>query len=225
MTRSRTTLGLLALALATVAVLLAVAPSGNPSAASSRALNGTFRLTPGSYSGGKPHGTYFRMVYTGGRGYMPNPDSRSSNKTYTLGRPGRDGGLATGRFQPHPSPAFTSKGSARANKIIQPEPFTSINFSVATLRKDPQSKKTVAVTSARVSGRRLTVNVPGFTAEWNKQYFNQGAPKPDGSGSPATGTYNAKTKRFVLTWTRKIRGGPFNGFSGFWHLEGVFRPR
>jgi hypothetical protein len=225
MITSRTTLGLSGLALAAIAALLAIAPFGAPQAASSRALNGTFRLTPGSYSGGKPHGTYFRMVYTGGRGYMPNPDSRSRDKTYTLGRPGRDGGLATGRFQPHPAPPFTRTGSARANRIIQPEPFTSINFSVATLRKDPQSKKTVAVTSARVSGRRLTVNVPGYTAEWNRQYFNQGAPKPDGSGSPARGTYDARTKHYVLTWTSKIRGGPFNGFSGYWHLEGTFRPR
>jgi hypothetical protein len=225
MTLTRTKLGLLGLLLAAAATLLAILPGGGSQAASSSTLNGTFRLTPGTFSRGKPHGSYFRMVYAGGKGYMSNPDSRASDKTYTLGRPGRDGGLATGRFQGHPSPPFTSKGSARANLIIKPEPFTSINFSVATLKKDPQSKKTVSVTSARVSGRRLTVNVPGYTAEWNKQYFNQGAPKPDGSGSPATGTYNAKTKRYVLTWTSKIRGGPFNGFSGFWHLEGTFSPR
>ena len=106
--------------------------------------------------------------------------------------PGPRRGLATGRAPATPDAAVHEHGQRRANRIIQPEPFTSINFSVATLRKDPQSKKTVALTSARVSGRRLTVNVPGFTAEWNKQYFNQGAPKPDGSGAAATGTYNAR---------------------------------
>jgi hypothetical protein len=225
MTLTRTKLGLLGLLLAAAATLLAILPGGGPQAASSSTLNGTFRLTPGTFSGGKPHGTYFRMIFSGGRGFMPNPDSRSRNKTYTLGRPGRDGGLATGRFQGHPSPPFSSHGNALANRIIKPENYTSIAFSVATLKVDPQSKKTVSVTSARVSGRRLTVNVPGFTAEWNKQYFNQGAPKPDGSGSPATGTYNAKTKRYVLTWTSKIHGGAFNGFSGYWHLEGTFSPR
>ena len=69
------------------------------------------------------------------------------------------------------------------------------------------------------------MRVPGYTAEWNKQYFNQGAPKPDGSGQPAKGRYNARTKHFTLAWTSKIRGGPFNGFSGYWHLEGTFSPR
>jgi hypothetical protein len=202
-----------------------VASPSAPQAASSTTLNGTFRLTPGSYSGGKAHGTYYRMILARGQGYLKNPDSRSRDKTYTLGRPGRDGGLQTGRFQSHPSPAFASNGSARANLIIRPEPFTSINFSVATLPKDPQSKRKSAVTTARVSGRRLTVNVEGWTAEWNKQYFNQGAPKPGGAGRPATGTYNAKTKHFVLTWTSKVSGGPFNGFSGYWHLEGTFSPR
>ncbi|HUR85708.1 MAG TPA: hypothetical protein VMY78_10220 [Solirubrobacteraceae bacterium] len=218
----RTVTGLAGLALVAGAVAVAGAPSN---AASSKTLNGTFRLTPGSFKDGKARGTWFRMINPGGKGYFANPDSRAKNRTYTLGRPGTDGGLATGRFQSHPDPPFDGKGNARAKRIIQPESYTAINFSVATLKKDPQSKKTVSVTSASVDGKRLTVRVPGYTAEWNKQYFNQGAPKPDGSGRAATGTYNSRTRRFVLEWTSKISGGAFNGFSGFWHLEGKFSPR
>jgi hypothetical protein len=218
---NRRTAGLLGLSLATGAV--ALAPIGATDAASSKALNGTFRLTKGSYSHGKAHGTYFRMSKKGK--LFHNPDSTASNKTYTLGTPGRDGGLVTGRFQPHPDPPFDSKGNAKANRILRPQSFTSIRFSVATIKQQKGSGDTAAVTRASVRDGKLTVSLPGFTAEWNNQYFNQGAPKPDGSGSPATGTYNARTKRFVLTWTSKIRGGPFNGFSGLWHLEGVFRPR
>jgi hypothetical protein len=222
----RTAVGLLGLSISAVA---AVALIGAPSqAASSRALNGTFKLAPGKFSGGKASGTYFRMI-TGRSGgktqYLDNPDSRSRDKSYTLGRPGKDGGLATGRFQEDPDPAFDGTGNAKANKIIKPESYTAIRFSVATLQKDPQTKKTSAVTSATVNGRKLTVRLPGYTAEWNKQFFNQGAPKPDGTGAAATGAYNARTKRFVLTWTSRISGGPFNGFSGFWHLEGTFSPR
>jgi hypothetical protein len=222
----RRTAGLLGLSLAAAA---AVALSGAPSqAASGQTLNGTFKLAPGRFSGGKASGTYFRMITSRSGSktqYLANPDSASSDKTYTLGRPGRDGGLATGRFQEHPSPAFDANGNARANKIIKPQPYTAIRFSVATLKTDPQSKKTSAVTSATVSGRRLTIRTPGYTAEWNGQFFNQGAPKPDGSGSPATGAYNAKTKHFVVTWKSRISGGPFNGFTGFWHLEGTFKAR
>ena len=35
-----------------------------------------------------------------------------------------------------------------------------------------------------------------------------------GLTSPITGTYNAKTRAFVLTWTSQVVGGPFNGFTG-----------
>jgi hypothetical protein len=39
-----------------------------------------------------------------------------------------------------------------------------------------------------------------------------------------TGTYNADTKAYTLDWTSQIIGGPFNNFSGHWHLEGTFEP-
>ncbi len=217
----RTTTGLLGLSL--VAGAVALAPIGATNAASTKTLNGTFKLTKGTYKDGKARGTYFRMSNSGG--LFRNPDSSASNKTYTLGTPGTDGGLATGRFQAHPDPPFDSKGNALAKKILRPQSFTSIRFSVATIKKQKGSSNTAAVTTARVSGKKLTVSLPGFTAEWNKQYFNQGAPKPDGSGSAATGTYNAKTKRFVFEWRSKVVGGPFNGFTGFWHFEGRFQPR
>jgi hypothetical protein len=222
----RTATALIGLPLVAAAVL-AVGPVG-AAPTGAKSLTGTLKLTAGSYSHGSAHGTWFRMIISRDRpkkAYLPNPDSKARDKTYTLGRPGADGGLTTGRFQPHPNPAFDRKGNARANRIIKPSPFTAIDFSVASLPQDPQSKTTVAAPSASVDGRRLTVRLPGYTAEWNKQFFNQGAPKPDGSGSPATGTYDPKTRRFVLTWTSKIAGGPFNGYSGLWHLEGTFSPR
>ncbi|WP_415043620.1 hypothetical protein [Gordonia sp. (in: high G+C Gram-positive bacteria)] len=43
------------------------------------------------------------------------------------------------------------------------------------------------------------------------------------TGESATGTID-KDDHFVLTWTSHIAGGPFNGFTGIWHLEGVFEP-
>ncbi|MEA2193707.1 MAG: hypothetical protein QOG42_141 [Solirubrobacteraceae bacterium] len=192
-------------------------------AASPKPLVGTFRLTPGKYSGGKATGTYFRMITKSG--YFKNPDSSSSNKTYTLGTPGTDGGLVTGKFQSHPSPAFTSNGSARANKIVKPQSFSGIKFSVATLPTDPQSKKKVPAPRIVTSGGKLSGQVQAFTAEWNSLYFNQGAPKPGGGGGSVSGTYNAKTHHFVLTWKSKIKGGPFNGFTGDWHFEGTFKAR
>ena len=80
-----------------------------------------------------------------------------------------------------------------------------------------------------MSDGRLSGQLQAFSASWNKQFFNQGSPKPDGSTpgltSLITGTYDADTKAYTLEWTSQIVGGPFNKFSGFWHLEGVFEPR
>jgi hypothetical protein len=63
---------------------------------------------------------------------------------------------------------------------------------------------------------------------WNNQYFNQGSPKPDGSypgnTRPATGTYDAGTGAFTLSWTSQVQGGPFDKFTGQWHLAGRFVP-
>jgi len=39
-----------------------------------------------------------------------------------------------------------------------------------------------------------------------------------------SGTYDSKTKKFVLEWASQIVGGPFNDFTGVWHFEGTFEP-
>jgi len=44
------------------------------------------------------------------------------------------------------------------------------------------------------------------------------------TGPTATGTFDPATRRFTLDWTSHIQGGPFNDFTGVWHLEGVFEP-
>ena len=77
---------------------------------------------------------------------------------------------------------------------------------------------------------RLFISVErldAWTAEWNKIYFNQGAPKPGGTypglTRPVTGTYNRRTRAFEITWYSAIVGGPFSGFTGFWHLQGKIK--
>lgn len=213
------TVGALALAIG------ASSGSAAPSARSSATTNlvGTFKLKPGRFANGKATGTYFRMILHGG-GYFTNPDSTSSDKTYTLGTPGSDGGLVTGRYQAPAGASFDAKGNALASRIVRPQSFTGIDFSVATPAVDPQTKKKVPAPVIRATGRKLSGQVTAFAAEWNNNFFNQGAPKPDGSGSALKGSYNPKTRHFVLTWTSLIKGGPFNSFSGFWHFEGTFKP-
>jgi hypothetical protein len=81
----------------------------------------------------------------------------------------------------------------------------------------------------RADGGKLSGDLAAFDATWNKQAFNQGSPKPDGSRPGNTGavsgTYDAATGAYSLTWTSQIVGGPFNSFTGYWHLEGTFVPK
>jgi hypothetical protein len=226
MTRRTKTAALVAVLASTGALLAqgtpAISKSGTP-------LSGTLELAPGRLvtTGGRSEytGTYFRMLEPGETDeYFPNGSSHAKNTTYTLLAPGTDGGLKLGAYQPPPSPAFTGAGNARAHRITVPESFTGIEFSISTARKDAQSGASVPTPSLTLNGAKLTGNFSAWTAEWNKIYFNQGAPKPNGSypglTRPVTGTYDAKTHAFTIIWYSQIVGGPFTGFTGFWHLEG-----
>lgn len=192
--------------------------------ASSRpqALVGTFKLSPGACTGETVTGSHFRMIFPGGSvasgKFFDNPDSACDDKSYTLVVPGTQGGFVTGRYPPNPTPAFSATGGALASSIIQPQSFTAIDFSIATNKVDPQTNLKVPPPSLRVSGGKISGQLQAWSASWNKLYFNQGSPKPGGSQprltAPVTGTYNAKTHAFVLTWTSGVVGGPFNGFTG-----------
>ena len=160
--------------------------------------------------------------------FVQNTDSSCADKTYTPLSPGSDGGLVTGGFQPQPDPPFDGTGGGKAGRIAAPTKFYGVNFATATNPTDPQTGTKVAAPSVTVDGGKLSGDVRAFAAAWNNQHFNQGAPKPDGSTpgttSGPTGTYDAATGHYVLEWTSQIVGGPFNNFTGKWHLEGTFVP-
>ena len=216
-----------------ILAVAAVGHAGTTRRSAAQPLVGTFRLAPGHGSGGSVTGSYFRMVYPGGTiragKFFKNPDSTATDKTYTLVRPGTSGGLVTGGYQPAPTQAFDAKGNARATKIIEPQRFTQLAFSLSTSPQDPVSGKAVPSPSLTATNGKLSGQVEALAASWNKLYFNQGSPKP-GGGKPGltssvTGTYDSKTHAFVLEWASAIVGGPFNGFTGVWHLQGTFEPR
>jgi hypothetical protein len=207
-----------------------VAAAAPESAPKAKALVGTFRLTAGDSSPSGATGSYFRMILPGGTveqgPFFANPDSTASDKTYTLVQSGTDGGLATGRYQPSPNPAFEDDGSSRAGRIIEPTAFTLIKFGLSTQDFDPQARQDVPKPKITVKGGTLRGDLKAIDASWNFEDFNQGSPKPDGSRPGQTkavsGTYDSKSRRFVLEWSSQIVGGPFNDFTGFWHFEGTF---
>ena len=159
--------------------------------------------------------------------YIENSDSRCTDKTYTLFVPGSDGGLVSGGYQPAPNPGFNAAGDSLASKIIQPVKFFGRNFSLSTNPTDLQVGTAVPTPVLRAEGGRLTGDLSAFDATWNNQKFNQGAPKPGGALPGNTkavdGSYDATTGRFSVTWSSQIVGGPFDNFTGQWHLEGTFK--
>ena len=210
-----------------VTAALGVAAGGQASAATP--LKGTLKLSPGRLVKKQYTGTYFRMILPGATDkYFKNADSRAKDKTYTLLRPGTDGGLILGTFQRPPSPAFAGNGFALARRVTLPEKFAGIAFSISTAPVDAQSHTATKPPALAVTGNRVTGDFRAWTAEWNSIYFNQGAPKPNNSfpglTRPVNGTYNKKTKRFEIVWYSQIIGGPFNRFTGYWHLQGKLVP-
>ncbi len=195
----------------------AAGPQARESGASAaRALNGTFLVQAGSY---------FRMRYPGGKRYFRNPDSSARDKSYTSLRGGRSGGLVTGTYQGQPRRGFDSRGNSRASLIVRPTNFAGIRFGLGTFPADPQSRRAVPRPRFRLSGTTIYGQTTALTAAWNKQYFNQGAPKPGTRRTIRIGAYNPRNRRYVLTWQSPIRGGAFNGFTGVWRLTGSFRSR
>jgi hypothetical protein len=190
---------------------------------------GTFRITPGACAGASATGSTFRMVVPGGGpqgAFVNNNDSACSNHSYTLLTPGTDGGLVTGAYQPQPTQAFDRNGNSLAARLTKPTRFYGVAFSTSTNAVDPQTGARVGVPAIAVQHGRLSGDLRAFAASWNRQQFNQGGPKPDGSkpGNTAapTGTYDATTGKYTLDWASLIQGGPFNNFTGYWPLEGTF---
>ena len=121
----------------------------------------------------------------------------------------------TGSYQPSPTPPFDAKGNSKARAIALPAPFAQIAFGLETIGKDPASGKSLPTPAITATDGRLTGQVTALVAQWNKLSFGQGS-------TAVTGTYNPTTGTFTLSWSSKISGGPFNGFTGYWHLAGTF---
>jgi len=159
-------------------------------------LHGVFHIGAGSY---------IRMGTPSG-GFFSNPYSKDANKTYTTFLSGGGGGIRTDVAQNAPSPAFDSHGNSLANSIITPTNFTGIRFGVITTLQP----------KFLLSGHRITGYLRHLYAQWNKQTFYQ--------GSIVHGTYRRRSHHYTLTWHTEVHGGPFDGYTGYWHLQGTFSP-
>lgn len=58
----------------------------------------------------------------------------------------------------------------------------------------------------------ITMDLSSWFAWWNGTTFNQ--------GGSATGSYDPVSGAFTLNWSKLIVGGPFDGATGYWQLNG-----
>ncbi|APB00790.1 hypothetical protein [Nocardia seriolae] len=215
-----------AAALAAIGVSALAAPGARAEPA---ALNGLFALAPGVCANGVVSGSFFRMILpTGDAGgpYLQNSDSRCSDQTVTPLSAGTDGGLVSGGYQPQPAAAFDGAGNAQSGRVTTPVRFYGVDFATATNPSDPQTGVGTGLPQLFSDGGRLSGDLSSLGVTWNNQVFNQGSPKPGGGlpgkTSPISGTIDA-AGNFVIEWTSQIVGGPFNNFTGLWHLAGQYR--
>ncbi len=179
-------------------------------------LVGTFSIDDAVCDAADVAGSYFRMQQPD-ESFIPNADSVCVDTTYSGLTGGTDGGLVTGVYQEAPDPAFDDAGNGTADMIFAPVLFFAVAFAGAT-----DSAEAVPMLTA--TGSELTGDLAAFTAYYGGGSFNQGAPKPDGTGEAPMGTIDPETGAYVLDWTSLISGGSFDGFTGVWHLEGTFTP-
>jgi hypothetical protein len=192
------------------------APTTEPAAMFEGDLVGTFSIDDAVCDSAEVTGSYFRMLQPDGN-YIPNADSTCVDTSYSGLTAGTDGGLVTGAYQEAPDPAFDEAGNATADAIFAPVTFFAVAFAGAT--DSAEAMPTLTATDGVLTG-----DLSAFTAYYGGGSFNQGAPKPDGTGEAPMGTIDPETGAYVLDWTSLISGGSFDGFTGVWHLEGTFTP-
>lgn len=224
-------------ALAALTLLAAACDGDDPGgggAAGDGVLDGLLAIEDGQCDDeGVTSGSSFRMVQPGGDleegPFVDNGDSPCGDPTWTPLAAGRDGGLLLGEHQGPPDEPFAEDGHARAGAIIAPQAFFAVDFAVTTGAVDPQTELEVPVPQLEVDeAGDVTGQTTAWAVGWNRQFFNQGAPKPDGElpgmTSAPEGTYDPATGEITVSWTSAIVGGPFDGFTGLWHLEGRIEP-
>ena len=160
-------------------------------------LIGLFRLTPGAVDGDRISGTWFRMLQPGGDAehgpYMVNGNSPADGGQATLLAPGTSGGLRSGGYQSEPDPGFDGNGNALADAITLPATWFNVAFSISTNQADPQTQTEVPPPTILLEDGRLTADLSSWAASWNRQEFNQGAPKPVlSTGAQAPGQEQAE---------------------------------
>lgn len=201
-------------------------------------LTGTLNIDAGTKVGGVySSGSYFAMGAN-------NPNGASTVMLTPLST--GPGGIVLGTHQnfvlnpdtPHPfnwNGAGASAGTGfngtptTASDMLEPFLFFGVSTHVGANPVSYQSGDAHPAPSADLDTNScvgtvctVTFELSSWEVMWNGSAFEQG-PRPINTGpfEMATGTYDTATGFYSVTWASQINGGPFNGVTGYWHLEGT----
>jgi hypothetical protein len=204
-------------------------------------LTGIMSIDPGLRADG---------VYAGGSYFAMGANDPNGNAAMLVPTSAPNpGGIVLGTYQnfvldpdvPHPDnwdgkggkpgTGYSGAPTAPAN-IVKPFSFFGTATYVGTNPISYQSANSRPAPTADVNmgscvGNTcsLSVELSSWEVMWNGSAFEQG-PRPSNTGAfvLAAGTYDLATHAYALGWASQIKGGPFNGVIGYWHLEGTVVP-
>ena len=210
-------------------------------AAHSASLTGTMLIDAGI----KMTDSTGSLVYTSGSYFAMG--ANNPNGSAAMLAPGSAGGIVLGTYQnfvlnpdvPHPynwdglgaaaGTGYSGLPTTQSTMLASFEFFGTPTFG-GTNPIGYQSGEAHAAPTADISNCvgntcTLSVDLSSWEVMWNGSAFEQG-PRPLNTGAfvPAVGTYDLATSAYSLTWNSQIKGGPFNGIAGYWHLEGAVVP-
>lgn len=146
---------------------------------------------------------------------------------------GPAGGVTLGTHQPFimtpdvPNPpsgtGYPRTGPTILSTAMKTFSFFGVSTFIGTNAVSYQSGNSKPAPTATVDvNGNLTMDLSSWEVTWNGSVFEQG-PRESAAGGflPATGTYDYDTGDYTVKWKARIVGGPFNGVSGFWSLEGT----
>jgi hypothetical protein len=203
-------------------------------AAQATPLTGTMLINAGDLNAASV-GSYFAMGAN-------NPYGNAAMLT-----PGSAGGIVLGTYQnfvldpdvPHPAnwDGLGGKPGTGYGQLPDTESTLLASFAffgtptfagtnpIAYQSGEAHAAPTADISNCVGNTCTLSVDLSSWEVMWNGSAFEQG-PRPANNGPfvPAVGTYDLATAAYALTWASQIKGGPFNGVIGYWHLEGTVCP-
>lgn len=213
---------------------VAFAVAAVPASATGDDLEGVIHLDEGVETDFPfvPAGSWVRIQQPGNEITAPFLENSWSENhddlTYTLLEPGAEE-LELGQYQTTPG------------DIVTPRAWEGVPFDIRTLAADPTEEKegTFPPPSLEHDAGHVTGDFSSWTVLWGTDeagyWYSQGADseEPGDIHHPdhnLEGTYDEETGHIKLNWSSVILdhypppGGGFNGFRGYWQLEGTFEP-